>query len=122
MDTPVIVVIVIALLLIVVAAVLLSRRKGVADSTAPTAPSPGPAPAALDSRKQEIQNRITEFMERDLFCLVIQPIIDLRAEKVCGGEVLSRLNHPERGVIFPDDFVKKLCERLERQKKLRTQT
>ena len=44
-------------------------------------------------------------MERDLFCLVIQPIIDLRAEKVCGGEVLSRLNHPERGVIFPDDFL-----------------
>lgn len=29
---------------------------------------------------------------------------------------------PVLKVIFPDDFVKKLCERLEKQKKLRTQT
>lgn len=105
MDTPVMIVIVIALLLVVVAAVLLSRRKGAAESAEQTSPPPGPAPASLDSRKQELQNRIAEFMERDLFCLVIQPIIDFRADKVCGGEVLSRLNHPERGVIFPDDFL-----------------
>ena len=105
MDTPVMIVIIVALLLVVVAAVLLLRRKGTAESTALTMPPPGPAPASLDSRKQEIQNRIAEFMERDLFCLVIQPIIDFRADKVCGGEVLSRLNHPERGVIFPDDFL-----------------
>ena len=29
---------------------------------------------------------------------------------------------PVLKVVFPDDFVKKLCERLEKQKKLRTQT
>ena len=29
---------------------------------------------------------------------------------------------PVLKVIFPDDFVKKLCERLEKQKNLRTQT
>ena len=106
MDTPVIIVIVVALLLLIVGtAVLLSRRKGTAEAAAQTTPPPGPAPASLGSRKQEMQNRIAEFMERDLFCLVIQPIIDFRADKVCGGEVLSRLNHPERGVIFPDDFL-----------------
>lgn len=105
MDTPVIIVIVVALLLIVAAVVLLSRRKGIADPAAQTPPPSGPAPIAPDSQKKEIQNRITEFMERDLFCLVIQPIIDFRADKVCGGEVLSRLNHPERGVIFPDGFL-----------------
>lgn len=105
MDTPVIIVIVVALLLVAVAAVLLSRRNGAAESADQTTPTPGPAPASLTSRKQEMQNRIAEFMERDLFCLVIQPIIDFQADKVCGGEVLSRLNHPERGVIFPDDFL-----------------
>lgn len=105
MDTPVIIVIIVAaLLLVAVAAVLLLRRKGAAVA-AQTTPPPGPAPSCLDSRKQELQNRIAEFMERDLFCLVIQPIIDFRTDKVCGGEVLSRLNHPERGVIFPDDFL-----------------
>ena len=105
MDTPIMIVIVVALLLVVVAVVLLSRRKGTAEAAIQTAPPSGPAPASLDSRKQEMQNRIAEFMERDLFCLVIQPIINFRADKVCGGEVLSRLNHPERGVIFPDDFL-----------------
>ena len=29
---------------------------------------------------------------------------------------------PVLKVIFPDDFIKKLCDRLEKQKKLRTQT
>lgn len=29
---------------------------------------------------------------------------------------------PVLKVIFPDDFIKKLCERLEKQKNLRTQT
>lgn len=105
MDTPVIIVIVVALLLVVVAAVLLTRRKGMAKSAVTATSVPGPAPAVLDTRKQEMQNRIAEFMERDLFCLVIQPIIDLQSGRICGGEVLSRLNHPERGVIFPDDFL-----------------
>lgn len=105
MDTPVIIVIVAALLLVVAAAVLLFRKKSKAEASSQATSTPCPAPASLDSRKQEVQNRIAEFMERDLFCLVIQPIIDFRADKVCGGEVLSRLNHPERGVIFPDDFL-----------------
>lgn len=104
MDTPIIIVIVAVCLLAVLAAALLFRKKG-AKAAERAEAAPGPAPAALDNRKQEIQNRIAEFMERDLFCLVIQPIIDLQSGKVCGGEVLSRLNHPERGVIFPDLFL-----------------
>ena len=105
MDTPIIIAIVVALLLAALAAVLLTRKKGAAKAAAHAEAAPGPAPAALDNRKQEVQNRIAEFMERDLFCLVIQPIIDLQSGTVCGGEVLSRLNHPEQGVIFPDLFL-----------------
>ena len=87
MDTPIIIAIVAVFLLVVLAAVLLSRKKGATKAGAQAEAAPGPAPAALDNRKQEIQNRIAEFMERDLFCLVIQPIIDLQSGKVCGGEV-----------------------------------
>ncbi|MDO4740709.1 MAG: EAL domain-containing protein [Eubacteriales bacterium] len=53
----------------------------------------------------ELQDRVEEFMEQDLFTLVIQPVMDYRANTTYNGEVLSRLEHPERGVIFPDRFL-----------------
>ncbi len=39
------------------------------------------------------------------FELYYQPMIDLKSDKVCGFEALVRWNHPERGVIGPDDFI-----------------
>ena len=50
--------------------------------------------------------------------------ITLFYEKEDETELLIRVLSfgPVLKVIFPDDFVKKLCERLEKQKKLRTQT
>ncbi|HEY1310797.1 MAG TPA: EAL domain-containing protein [Pseudolabrys sp.] len=39
------------------------------------------------------------------FELYYQPLIDLKSDKVCGFEALVRWNHPERGVIGPDDFI-----------------
>ena len=46
-----------------------------------------------------------EFLEQDLFSLFIQPVVDFRNDRVFNGEVLSRLNHPEYGMIFPDQFL-----------------
>ncbi len=66
---------------------------------------PGAAPAAPKTLKQELQDRMEEFLERDLFSLVIQPVVDFRTDTMTNGEVLSRLYHPERGVIFPDEFL-----------------
>ena len=51
-------------------------------------------------------------------------LIGVFYEKEDETELLIRVLSfgPVLKVIFPDDFVKKLCERLEKQKKLRTQT
>ena len=39
------------------------------------------------------------------FELYYQPLIDLKSNKVSGFEALVRWNHPERGMIGPDDFI-----------------
>lgn len=66
---------------------------------------PGPAPIAQRPMRLELQDRVEEFLELDLFTLVIQPVMDFRKNTTYNGEVLSRLEHPERGVIFPDQFL-----------------
>ena len=63
------------------------------------------APAAQKTLGAELRDRMVEFMDRDLFSLVIQPVVDFRTNTVFKGEALSRLDHPERGVIFPDAFL-----------------
>ena len=62
-------------------------------------------PAAQMMQFQELKERMTEFLDRDFFSLVIQPVVDFQNNAVFEGEVLSRLEHPERGVIFPDVFL-----------------
>jgi len=65
----------------------------------------GAAPTAQKTLKQELQERMVKFMEMDQFTLVIQPVVNFRDNTVKDGEVLSRLEHPERGVVFPDEFL-----------------
>lgn len=60
---------------------------------------------AADSLNIELFRRMDEFLEGDHFFLMIQPIVDFRNDRLFHGEVLSRLNHPERGVIYPDVFL-----------------
>ena len=51
-------------------------------------------------------------------------MITLYYEREDETELLIRVLSfgPVLKVIFPDDFIKKLCDRLEKQKNLRTQT
>ena len=65
----------------------------------------GTMPTAQKTLSQELQERMEEFLEMDRFSLVVQPVVDFRTNTVSNGEVLSRLEHPERGVIFPDQFL-----------------
>ena len=44
-------------------------------------------------------------LERDEFMLQFQPIVSLETGKITGLESLVRWNHPELGVIPPDDFI-----------------
>lgn len=92
----------IAIVLLIAAAVYFlvrSRSAGGASLEAAVPPEP------QNALEREMESRIAEFMELDHFSLMIQPVVDLRSDAVCGGEVLSRLNHPERGMIFPDEFL-----------------
>ena len=75
---------------------LLNKKKNAAAPVAPT---------AQKTLHQELKDRMVEFLDRDFFSLVIQPVVDFKTNTVYKGEVLSRLEHPERGVIFPDAFL-----------------
>jgi EAL domain-containing protein (putative c-di-GMP-specific phosphodiesterase class I) len=49
-------------------------------------------------------------IESDQFVLHYQPQIDIASGKVVGLEALVRWQHPDCGLIFPDDFVSRLEE------------
>lgn len=44
-------------------------------------------------------------IQRNEFLLHYQPQIDLKSRKIIGMEALVRWQHPERGLIYPDDFI-----------------
>ncbi len=67
-------------------------------------------PTAQKELRHELRERMEEFMEMDRFTLVVQPVVNFRDNAVKDGEVLSRLEHPERGVIFPDEFLPAIDE------------
>jgi EAL domain-containing protein (putative c-di-GMP-specific phosphodiesterase class I) len=54
----------------------------------------------------EIQGAI----ERDEFVLHYQPKIGLATGSIVGVEALVRWQHPERGLLFPDDFIRRAAE------------
>lgn len=93
------------LAVITVTAIVLGKNRSPSDAAEAVHSVHVPMPAAQKSMDQELTARMEEFMKFDCFSLVIQPVVDFAANTATGGEVLSRLNHPERGVIFPDDFL-----------------
>lgn len=58
---------------------------------------------ALKELKIEQELRIG--LERREFEPFLQPILDLRKRKLVGFEALIRWRHPERGIVFPNDFI-----------------
>ncbi|MCX2983258.1 GGDEF domain-containing response regulator [Halieaceae bacterium IMCC14734] len=54
---------------------------------------------------------LRQAVRNDQFELYYQPRINLKTEKVVGLEALLRWNHPERGMIRPDEFLP-LCENM----------
>jgi len=55
-----------------------------------------------------LRSRIEACLEHDLFSLVIQPAVDFRTGCAFTGEALTRLNHPEHGMISADEFIPSL--------------
>lgn len=61
--------------------------------------------------EKPLRTRLTEekhlrlAIERQQFVLHYQPIIDVRSEAIVAVEALVRWKHPQRGMIFPDEFI-----------------
>lgn len=52
-----------------------------------------------------LENNLRKALERDEFLLHYQPQIDLKTNRITGIEALIRWNHPEMGIIMPQDFI-----------------
>jgi len=64
--------------------------------------------AEMQSRAQAKKTLINDLrlgLERQEFELHYQPIISLKSNKICKAEALIRWRHPERGLLFPDEFI-----------------
>ncbi len=68
--------------------------------------SPSMQSAVDDHRHLEVD--LQGALEAGQFFLEYQPIVDLATGAVTGVEALLRWDHPERGVVKPDDFVAEL--------------
>jgi diguanylate cyclase (GGDEF)-like protein len=57
-----------------------------------------------DSQKA-IENDLRRAIAKAEFELHYQPIIDVRTQTICGAEALVRWRHPQRGLVYPDQFI-----------------
>jgi diguanylate cyclase (GGDEF)-like protein len=61
---------------------------------------------SISALKQlKLGNDLRRAIEREEFLIRYQPRVELASGKVVGIEALLRWNHPERGVILPDEFI-----------------
>ena len=89
----------------VVLTVIAGKKKRSSDTSGTSSHRSASIPPKQNSLKEELKERMADFIEFDYFSLVIQPVVDYRQGDAASGEILSRLNHPERGLIFPDAFL-----------------
>ena len=54
----------------------------------------------------ELENDLHRAVARREFCVHYQPVVSLDSGTVLGFEALVRWNHPERGLLMPDDFIR----------------
>jgi diguanylate cyclase (GGDEF)-like protein len=55
--------------------------------------------------RRELEADLSAAVQNGQFFLLYQPIFDLSSREVVGVEALIRWQHPERGVMPPDDFI-----------------
>src|SRR4029077_3729661 len=55
--------------------------------------------------RQLIESSLHGALERNEFLLHFQPKVNLDSSEITGAEALVRWQHPERGLILPDQFV-----------------
>ena len=55
--------------------------------------------------EQELNALFEDSIENRHFQIYLQPKIGLRSSRLEGAEALVRWNHPQKGIIFPSDFI-----------------
>lgn len=56
-------------------------------------------------RGLKLEQELRRGLENREFVPFLQPIIDLKSRRVMGYETLIRWRHPEKGLVFPDQFI-----------------
>ena len=56
-------------------------------------------------RQDNAQEELERAFRQNEFILYYQPKVDMRAGRILGAEALIRWQHPERGLLAPDDFL-----------------
>jgi diguanylate cyclase (GGDEF)-like protein len=56
-------------------------------------------------QRLEKENMLREATAKDQFMLYYQPQVSLKTGKIIALEALARWNHPEKGIISPNDFI-----------------
>jgi diguanylate cyclase (GGDEF)-like protein len=64
-----------------------------------------PAMDASLQKRRALELDLREAMVKDEFVLFYQPFYDLRLDRISGFEALLRWNHPQRGLVPPDQFI-----------------
>ncbi|MES2069613.1 MAG: EAL domain-containing response regulator [Pseudomonadota bacterium] len=63
------------------------------------------APVARQASRTVTKEELQRAMVREEFILHYQPQLEIATGQVVGVEALVRWQHPERGLVFPDDFI-----------------
>lgn len=53
----------------------------------------------------ELDNDLRQAIERKEFQIHYQPIVSLKTSRIIGFEALLRWQHPQRGLVFPEEFL-----------------
>jgi len=57
------------------------------------------------NHEKQMVDEIKRGIELDEFVLFCQPQINLVDRKTVGGEILIRWNHPQKGMVYPNEFI-----------------
>ncbi|MGD1861082.1 MAG: EAL domain-containing protein [Leptolyngbyaceae cyanobacterium] len=57
------------------------------------------------AQRLQLEGDLHQALQRQEFCLQYQPILDLKTQKLAGLEALIRWQHPQQGVLNPNQFI-----------------